>query len=192
MYAKNINISGGTITVETNPTYTGKAGLAFSVAPSLADYGYYKIIVGHLPKEAELWNMTDALDTYSYIKIEPSDTPMVTPSQITPQVTTKNGQDTSIKTVKVGKTKILKAKAGKKRVSLTLKKIKGAKGYRIKYSTSKKFKKAKTKFIKKNKVTIKKLKKGKIYYFKAQAYKKVNGVNVYGKWSARKASKKVK
>lgn len=99
---------------------------------------------------------------------------------------------TAPKTVTVGKTKVLKAKVGKKKISLTLKKVKGAKGYRIKYSTSKKFKKAKMKTVKKNKVIIKKLKKGKVYYFKVQAFTKVNGVKVYGKWSAGKKSKKVK
>lgn len=92
----------------------------------------------------------------------------------------------------VGKTKILKIKIGKKKVSLTLKKVKGAKGYRVKYSTSKKLKNAKMKTSKKNKVTIKKLKKGKVYYFKVQAFTKVNGKKVYGKWSAKKRSKKIK
>lgn len=108
----------------------------------------------------------------------------VAPTTATPQTTTSS--------VKVGKAKILKAKAGKKKVSLTLKKVKGAKGYKIKYSTSKKFKKAKTKLVKSTKVTIKKLKKGKVYYFKACAYKVVNGKKVWGAWSASKQSKKVK
>lgn len=116
-------------------------------------------------------------------------TPTPTNPTVTPPATETPAPST---TVKVGKTKIKKAKAGKKRVALTLKKVKGATGYKIKYATNKKLKKAKTITVKKNKVTIKKLKRGKKYYFKAQAYKMVNGKKVYGKWSKVKASKKVK
>lgn len=93
---------------------------------------------------------------------------------------------------KPGKANIKKAKAGKKKVSLKLKKVAGAKGYQIKYSTNKKVKKAKTKNTTKLNVVIKKLKSGKKYYFKARAYKVVNGKKLYGSWSKIKASKKVK
>ena len=93
---------------------------------------------------------------------------------------------------KPGQTKITKAKVGKKKISLKYKKVKGAKGYRIRYSTNKKFKKAKTIFVKKTKVTIKKLIKGKRYYIKVQAYKVVNGEKVYGAYCKKVRSKKVK
>lgn len=106
-----------------------------------------------------------------------------------PVVSTSGNTDTK---VSVGKSKIKKAKAGKKKISLTLKKVKGATGYRIKYSTNKKLKKAVTIKCKKVKVTVKKLKTGKKYYFKVQAYKVVNGKTYYGKWSKVKSSKKVK
>lgn len=76
-------------------------------------------------------------------------------------------------------------KGGKKTAKLAWKKVKGAKGYQIKYSTSKKFKKSKTKTktSKKNKITLKKLIK-KRYYVKVRAYKKVKGKKVYGKYSS--------
>lgn len=76
-------------------------------------------------------------------------------------------------------------KGGKKTAKLAWKKVKGAKGYQIKYSTSKKFKKSKTKTktSKKNKITLKKLNK-KRYYVKVRAYKKVKGKKVYGKYSS--------
>ena len=66
-----------------------------------------------------------------------------------------------------------------------MKKIKGAAGYQIKYSTSKKFGKKVTKTInsKKVKVTLKKLKAKKKYYIKARAYSRFYGKKVYGKWS---------
>ncbi len=37
--------------------------------------------------------------------------------------------------------------------------------------------------------TVKKLKSGKTYYVQVRAYKVVNGVKVYGKWSKKKKVK---
>lgn len=67
--------------------------------------------------------------------------------------------------------KIKKLKKGKKKAVLTIKKVKGAKGYVIQYSRKKSFKKAKKKYTAKTKLTIKKLKSGKRYYFRVKAYK---------------------
>ena len=93
-------------------------------------------------------------------------------------------------TVKQTKIKTVKNNKGKK-VKLTWKKISGANGYKIRYSTSKKLKKAKTKTVKKNttKYTITKLKLKKKYYIQVRAYKMFNGKTYYGKWSK---SKKIK
>ena len=93
-------------------------------------------------------------------------------------------------TVKQTKIKTIKNKKGKK-VKLTWKKISNANGYKIRYSTNKNLKKAKTKTVKKNttKYTIKKLKLKKKYYIQVRAYKIVDGKTYYGKWSK---SKKVK
>ncbi len=95
-----------------------------------------------------------------------------------------------IKTAKAKKGKILKAKNIKtKKIQLKLKKIKGYK-YQIKVCTSKKFKKnVKTYKTSKTTYTIKNLKKGKTYYVKVRTYKKINGENVYGKWSTIKKVK---
>lgn len=107
------------------------------------------------------------------------------PNKITAQVVTFYGQDFSIP--KIGKAKISKAvrTKNKKKIKIVLKKIKGAAGYQIKYSTSKKFGKKVTKTInsKKVKVTLKKLKAKKKYYIKARAYSRFYGKKVYGKWS---------
>ena len=67
--------------------------------------------------------------------------------------------------------KISKTKAGKKKVTLTFKKIKGVKGYLVQYSRKKNFKGAKKKYTKSTKVTIKKLRSKKTYYFRVKAYK---------------------
>ena len=109
------------------------------------------------------------------------------------QTTTANKVDST--KVKLGKTKIAKAskKENVKKIKLTLKKIKGAKGYQVKVSTSKKFKKKTTvtKTIKKltNTVNIKKLKVVKKYYIKARAFSKTKGTISYGKWSKVKVVK---
>ena len=86
----------------------------------------------------------------------------------------------------------LKLKAGKKKVTVTYKKVSGATSYKVTYSTSKKFKKAKTATVKSGKTvkkTISKLKSKKTYYVKVCAVKKVKGKNYTGKWSAAKCVK---
>ncbi len=77
-------------------------------------------------------------------------------------------------------------KRGKKKVTLKWKKVSKAKGYRIQYSTSKKFKKkVYNKYTNKTSITIKKLKSKKTYYFRVKAYKYNNlKKKVYSKkWS---------
>ena len=94
--------------------------------------------------------------------------------------------------VKVAKASLTSAKNSKsKQILLKYKKVSGAKGYEISYSTDKKFKKA---VIKKNTAktsyTISKLKKGKIYYVRIRAYKMDStGKKVYGKYSSMKKVK---
>ena len=97
----------------------------------------------------------------------------------------KAAKEACAKQAKILKVKIVKSK----KIQLKLKKIKGYK-YQIKLCTSKKFKKnVKTYNTAKTTYTIKKLKKGKTYYVKVRTYKKINGKNVYGKWSSVKKVK---
>ena len=93
---------------------------------------------------------------------------------------------------KPGQVKGLKLKAGKKKVTVTYKKVSGATSYKVTYSTSKKFKKAKTVTVTSGKTvkkTISKLKSKKTYYVKVCAVKKVKGKNFTGKWSGVKSVK---
>lgn len=86
----------------------------------------------------------------------------------------------------------VKAKAGKKQMTVTWKRNKNAKGYQITYSQKKNFKKAKNVAITKNKTTkkvIKKLKADKKYYVKVRAYKKAGNKKVYGAYSKVKTVK---
>lgn len=105
--------------------------------------------------------------------------------------------DENVKTVKVVKapgkgkiTKITRAKNNKS-VKLSLKKLSGAKGYEVKYSTGTKFSKKTTKTIytAKTTFTIKNLKKNKKYYVKVRAYVKNGTSKKYGAWSAVKTIK---
>ena len=101
---------------------------------------------------------------------------------------------TIILTVKPVKTKIASVKSTKsKNMVVKWKKDTKATGYVIQYSTDKKFKKGvKTVTITKNKTTsrtIGKLKGGKNYYVRVCTYKKSNGKQIKGSYSAVKSVK---
>jgi len=89
-------------------------------------------------------------------------------------------------TTKTNTPTISKLKAGKKKITVKLKKVSGANGYQVQYSTNKKFKKnKKSKNISKKttKKTISKLSAKKKYYVRIRAYRKVNGKKIYSGWS---------
>ena len=70
----------------------------------------------------------------------------------------------------------------------SVKGIKNVKGLKAKVAV-KKIKKAVVKSIKKNTLTTKKFKKNQKCYVTVRAYKKVNGIKYYGRWSKVKAVK---
>ncbi|MCM1179301.1 MAG: glycoside hydrolase family 5 protein [Clostridium sp.] len=78
-----------------------------------------------------------------------------------------------------------------KKIKISYKKVAGATGYEISYSTSKSFAKSKTKTVKTKKTsyTVKKRTKGKTYYIRVRAYKTANGSTVKGSYCT---AKKVK
>lgn len=91
---------------------------------------------------------------------------------------------------KPAKVVIKSAKNSKKKsIVVTYKKATRAKGYQICWSTSKKFKSIKRTFSKKTTYTIKKLKKGKIYFLKVRAYNLNGTKKVYGTYSSVKKVK---
>lgn len=104
------------------------------------------------------------------------------------------------KAMKQAKITKLKAKSkAKKKITVTWKKVKKAKGYQVQISEKKKFKKIIfEKFTTKNKLTIKKkIKSKKIYYVRVRAfatYKDKNGKaqKVYSKWIKKTRKVKVK
>ena len=94
------------------------------------------------------------------------------------------------KTAKPARAKIAALKSVKRgQVTVSMKKVKGAKGYEIHYSTDKKFKAKTVKKVTANAVkkTLIKLKSGKKYYVRVRAYKQDStGKKVYGAYSAAK------
>lgn len=75
--------------------------------------------------------------------------------------------------IKMAKVSISKVKAGKKKAIVDIKKVPGAKKYRVEISTNKNFKPSKSVKVKNtssNKVTFTGLKSGKKYYVRAMAY----------------------
>lgn len=96
-------------------------------------------------------------------------------------------EDKTNKVTAPGRVKITGINVKKKKATLKWKKVSRAKGYKIQYSTSKKFvsKKTKTKYTSKLNITIKKLKSKKTYYFRIKAYKNAGkNSKIYSKkWS---------
>ncbi len=103
-----------------------------------------------------------------------------------PNRPTEKPTTTKIKVAKVSpKAKNVKGK----KIKLSWKKIKGVKGYQVRYALSKgKLKKAKIKAAKKNSYVIKKL-KNKKYFVQVRAYKVVGKKKYYGAWSKVKSVK---
>ncbi len=123
------------------------------------------------------------------VKISSKNANSVTNSKIVPNSKKTNPSTTIAGSDKVKNLNVKSIK--KKQLKVSWKNIKGVK-YEVKYSLKKGMKNAKTKKnIKKNKVTLKRLKSGKKYYIKVRAYQKIGNKTYTGKWS-KKVSKKVK
>lgn len=87
------------------------------------------------------------------------------------------------KVTKPAKVKNVKAVSGKKKMTVTWKKVAGADGYCVQYATDKKFSKKTTVTVKKCKTVITKLKTKKTYYVRVQAYKMDGNKKVKGSFS---------
>ena len=96
------------------------------------------------------------------------------------------GKDSKIKYRYLANTKRVKAKAGKRKLTVRWQRTKGASGYEVFYSLKKNMKKSvkvTVKGGKKTKKVIKKLKKGKKYYVLVRAYKTYKGKKYIGVFS---------
>lgn len=95
----------------------------------------------------------------------------------------------SITTLKYStKPAIKSVKGASKAMTVKIKKkITGATGYQVQYSTNSKFKSAKKTAFTGISKKVKKLSSGKTYYVRVRTYNIVNGKKTYGKWSASKS-----
>lgn len=163
------------------------------------------------PKDTNTPNSTDApKDTPKptktpYVTVTPSTTEQpgaTNQPQPTASVTGTNGDSSSCiaespvpdntqKDIVLSKVKNLKVqKKGAGKVNVSWKNVKGASKYELSYSPNKNFKKAVKKVvIKKNKIIVKKLKRGKLYYFRVRALTKENNGKIYGSYSSKKKLK---
>ena len=151
-----------------------------------------RVFTGEIAESMEV-----SSDDYALMYVDSSDTPSQKPT--TTPTTTKSPninikskstltKSTSPTAIKKAKVKNLKVKTKGKKITVSWKKIKIAKGYQVQVATNKKFKKKKIvfdKFTKKRKLIIKssKIKRKKTYYVRVRAYAKGNGKKAYGKWS---------
>lgn len=98
------------------------------------------------------------------------------------------GEYTAVKSAKpaLSKQSGFKVKAGKRSFTASWKKVSGASGYTVYYSTKKTsgFKSKTVKGNSKVKYTVKSLKKGRTYYVKSRAYRTVSGKKVYGPYTS--------
>ena len=210
-YSNNVNAGTAKVTITGKGNYTGKATKNFTINKASA-----KITLKSTSLKKALGSknftfgasvnskgkLTYTSSNKKVIKIDKSKGKVVAIGEATITVkaaATKNYKATSkkLKVTVTPKKATLSTVSSKKagQLSIKWKKDSKASGYMIQYSTSKKFTKktTKTKTIKSNKTTsytIKKLPKGKTYYVKVCAYKKVTSKkNICGAYSAVKKVK---
>jgi hypothetical protein len=122
-----------------------------------------------------------------YIWVDSTTKPTENPTTVNQLTTKQEEKATTVVAAKIGKARFRQVRNNKKIVSLKWSKIKNAKKYQIQYSLHKKFKvgkkyKTKTKYTSKLTLTVKKLTRGKTYFFRIRA---INGKQV-GAWSKTK------
>lgn len=163
-----------------------QAGLSNASVKSAYDNA--KNVVSSYDSTEEDINRAITLLSVSMTKIIENATETTTPEGTTkPEQTTKPEKNTTVAQQKNNKASIKKISNVKgKKAKLTLVKVSSASGYQIKYSVGKTMHKPTIVNTKKLNYTTKKLKKGKTYYFKVRAYKKINNTKYYSKWSSKK------
>ena len=199
--------SAKTVQITLDKTYSARYVRMYGTRRGLDAYGYSMYEMGVW--EAKEVPTTVAPTTEAPTTTEPTTEAPTTEAPATAKPTTetpiteaattnKNIQNASTEiatettvgpTVKITPAKVKVKKVAREakgtKAKISLKKVKGATGYVVKISTSKKFKKKTTitKNVKLTTFTLKKLKKNKKYYIKVRAVRKTGKTKVYGLWS---------
>lgn len=194
--------SAKTVQITLDKTYSARYVRMYGTRRGLDAYGYSMYEMGVWEaKEVPTTETTTTVD----VTTEAPTTKAPTAAEATTvaptteaTTTTKNIQNASTEigtettvgpTVKITPAKVKVKKVARKakgtKAKISLKKVKGATGYVVKISTSKKFKKKTTitKNVELTTFTLKKLKKNKKYYIKVRAVRKTGKTKVYGLWS---------
>ena len=198
-FASGVTISNGKITTASSylPTSSG-LGFGYSCSKDGNSYGFWYPYGNE--KDGYLINVFD--DSFALVDSIPWDglsipTKAVEKAGYTVSYSTTkvNYADIAVKKLTTKKTSVAKAsvqnvKGAKKAVTVTAKKVSGAKGYQIRYSTNKKMSGAKSIVSTSTSKKITGLKANTKYYIQVRAYKiDANGKKVYGAWSAQKTVK---
>lgn len=93
------------------------------------------------------------------------------------------------KAIKASRVEGVKIKAAKKKAAISWKKVSGASGYQVSRSAKKTGTFTTVKTTSSLKYTNTSLTSKKTYYYKVRAYKTINGVRYYGRWSSVKTAK---
>lgn len=137
-------------------------------------------LAGGTPPTTAGWNAVMEVDYVRYYTGDPTVAPTTT------QTVDVNKQTTPVaaSVAKPKRVQITKAKNIKKRkISLKFKKIKGVKGYQIRWCENRRFNGYEQKTTSKTKMTLKGLSKKTTYFIKVRAYKMSGKKKLYGTWS---------
>ncbi len=199
-----------TVSIEADPGLTGKTPAELA-DPAYSEYKEPTTTAGETTTTAAVETTTTAAaetttvataETTTPVAVAPTLKPTEKPTTVAPttntnaQTTTKKqpSQTTIKSSVNVGKAVVKKAikKKSAKKISLTLKRVKGATKYKVQIAKDKKFKKTiVTKTTKKltYSVSNSKFKKAKKLYARAKAIVVKGGETYQGKWSKPKQVK---
>ena len=199
-YSDNTNAGTATVTITGKGNYTGTKTASFTIlakplsgakVSGIKTKTYTGKALKQSPK-VELDGTTLVNDTdykLSYKKNKAAGKATVTIEGIG-NYTGTISKNFYIKPAKTGLSSVKNSAKGT--VTVKWAKAESGTGYKIQYGTKKSLSGAKTVTVKKLKTVskkIKKLTKGKTYYFRIRVYKKVGSKILYSKWSAKKKVK---
>ena len=187
----------------TKPIKNGDSYTFFANTSSWKEASDYVYLIRYIELLDANGNVIKTIDKNTKPASNPASKPSTKPTSKPTTATTKVTRDPKLvtadkkaaqKAMKQAKiTKLTVKSKAKKKIAVTWKKVKKAKGYEVEVNTNKKFKKSKTvlsKITSKKKLTIKskKLKSKKTYYVRVRAYATYNNANntavkVYSAWN---------
>lgn len=180
------SIQNGVLRISTDYAYAGQM-MRVNVTPNTG----YKAKIINVQTGGQNITCSGSGGTYTFVMPEAAVTIYASFTKIKTVKSVSNSKIT-LKKIKLSKVKSLKGR----KLKVTWKAEQNADGYQMQTATDSKFiRKKKTFTIKKAKTVCKivsRLKKGKRYYVRVRAYKKSSGKRIYGKWSTKKRSGKIK